>query len=287
MTEKKCSIVVVTGMSGAGKTTVLKILEDLGYEAVDNLPLSLMPQLIKEVSASTSLALGIDARTRGFDCDKLCSLCEQLKSNPLISEKIIFLDADEEKLLRRFTETRRSHPLAKNKSIRDGLAQERRVLEPLRSRADMIIDTTELKPVQLRHYIENNIIADVPREMVVSIMSFSYRQGLPREADLVFDARFLNNPYYEPELKELTGRDAAIQEYVSKDPDFSSFWKDLKGLLTLLLPRFTHEGKSYLTVAVGCTGGRHRSVYVAEKLYEWLLSEKKYTVTLTHRELDK
>lgn len=280
-------IVIVSGMSGAGKTSVLKILEDSGFEVIDNLPLSLLQQVIAGASNDSRIAVGIDARTRDFDCEKLGDLCSEIKKNPDIAEKIIFLDCDDEHLLRRFTETRRSHPLAKNKKLSDGIAQERSLMASLRDKASLVIDTTDLKISQLRAIVESEINAASVKELVVSVISFSYREGLPREADLVFDARFLRNPHYEPALRPLTGRDAAIGDYIRQDPDYSVFFNKLTDLLTVLLPRFMQEGKSRLTIAVGCTGGKHRSVYIAEQLYKWLLLQKKCIVTLTHRELDR
>ncbi|MGN0905263.1 MAG: RNase adapter RapZ [Alphaproteobacteria bacterium] len=281
-------VVIVTGMSGAGKTTALKVLEDLGYEVIDNLPLALLPSLAQETDPNRPpLAVGVDARTRGFDGERLSAFCDALLREDGVSGRIVFLDCDDGKLLRRFTETRRSHPLAKNKSVSEGLAQERRLMEPLRSKADFVIDTTDLKPADLRHYIEKHFAPGRSGGMVVSVMSFSFRQGLPGDADLVFDVRFLRNPFYEPALRPLTGRDGPIADYVAADPEFDGFFERLTGFIEPLLPRFAREGKSYLTIAVGCTGGRHRSVFTAERLYAWLLAKKEYTVTLTHRELDK
>ena len=280
-------IVIVSGVSGAGKTSVLKILEDSGFEVIDNLPLSLLRQVISDTADNSRVAVGIDARTRDFDCDKLCLLCSEVKKDPDIAEKIIFLDCDDEYLLRRFTETRRSHPLAKNKKLTDGIALERELMTPLRDKSDLVIDTSDLKISQLRTIIESEINAALVKELVVSVMSFSYREGLPREADLVFDARFLRNPFYDQNLRALTGKESSVGDYIEQDPDFSPFMNRLKDLLALLLPRFIQEGKSRLTIAVGCTGGKHRSVYIAEQLYKWLLSQKRCIVVLTHRELDK
>lgn len=280
-------IVIVSGVSGAGKTSVLKILEDSGFEVIDNLPLSLLSQVISGAADNSRVAVGVDARTRDFDCDKLCLLCAEIKKDPDIAEKIVFLDCDDEYLLRRFTETRRSHPLAKNKKLTDGIALERELMTPLREKSDLVIDTSDLKIAQLRTIVESEINAASVKELIVSVMSFSYREGLPREADLVFDARFLRNPFYDPALRSLTGREPAVGEYIEQDPDFTPFLNKLKDLLTLLLPRFLQEGKTRLTIAVGCTGGKHRSVYIAEQLYKWLLSQKQCIVVLTHRELDK
>lgn len=280
-------IVIISGVSGAGKTSVLKILEDLGFEVIDNLPLSLLRQVVSDTADNSRVAVGIDARTRDFDCDTLCLLCSEVKKAPDIAEKIIFLDCDDEHLLRRFTETRRSHPLAKNKRLTDGIALERELMTPLRDKSDLVIDTSDLKIAQLRTIIESEINAALIKELVVSVMSFSYREGLPREADLVFDARFLRNPFYDQALRPLTGKDPSVGDYIEQDPDYALFMNKLKDLLSILLPRFIQEGKARLTIAVGCTGGKHRSVYIAEQLYKWLLSQKQCIVILTHRELDK
>ena len=280
-------IVIVSGLSGAGKTSVLKILEDSGFEVIDNLPLSVLPQVIADTADNSRVAVGIDARTRDFDSEKLCDLYSEIKKDTNIAEKIIFLDCDDEHLLRRFTETRRSHPLAKNKKLSDGIAQERLLMMPLKKRSDLIIDTTDLKISQLRTMVESEINAASTKEIVVSVMSFSYREGLPREADLVFDVRFLRNPYYDATLRSHTGKDPAVGAYIEQDPDYSAFFKRLTDFISPLLPRFMQEGKSRLTIAIGCTGGKHRSVYIAEQLYKWLLSQKACIVTLTHREVDK
>lgn len=281
------ALFVITGMSGAGKTTALKALEDCGCEVIDNLPLSLLASAVSDSESSVPLAVGIDARTRDFDPAKLILTCKEFSANPAVSEKLVFLDCDDDKLLRRFTETRRSHPLAKNKGVAEGIAAERRMTASVRERADIVIDTTDLKASDLRLYVENNVISKKENEPVVSVVSFSYRQGLPREADLVFDVRFLRNPHYDPALRPMTGKDAPVAEYIAADEDFSAFFRRLTEFLEPLLPRFLREGKHYLTIAVGCTGGKHRSVCVAERLYEWLSGKKGYIVTLTHRELDK
>lgn len=279
-------IIIVSGMSGAGKSTALKVFEDLDFEVIDNLPLSLFSSVISG-AGDKPLAVGIDARTRGFDYEELCRVCTEVKKDTNIAEKVIFLDCDDEKLLRRFTETRRSHPLAKDKKLSDGIALERRMMAPLRENADTVIDTTDMKASELRHAIETQFKSLAPKDIVVSIMSFSFREGLPREADLVFDVRFLRNPHYDPELRPMTGQDAPVGAYISEDPDFPSFFKHLTDFLAPLFPRFLQEGKSHLTIAVGCTGGKHRSVYVSEQLYKWLSEKKKCIVTLTHRELEK
>ncbi|TAN46229.1 MAG: RNase adapter RapZ [Rhodospirillales bacterium] len=278
-------VVIVTGMSGAGRTSALKALEDLGYEAVDNLPLSLLTQLVRPGEIpERPLAAGIDIRTRDFGVGPVVAAIDRLIQETPIDAKLLFLDADDEVLARRFTETRRRHPLAVDRPLADGIAHERVLLAPLKERADLVIDSSRLAIGEFRHLMEAQFGLESRHRLVVFVTSFSYRQGLPREADLVFDARFLANPHYVPELKPLSGRDAKVAAYVANDPSFDDYFHRLTGLLAPLLPRFAAEGKSYLTIAVGCTGGRHRSVFVAERLAAWL-SAQGQPVELRHRDL--
>lgn len=281
------SVLIVTGMSGAGKTSALKALEDAGFEAVDNLPVALFPSLLHMTETGKPLAVGVDTRTRDFNAEKLCQLFDEMKERLNLNGKIVFFDCSDEKLLKRFTETRRSHPLAqKNKTVVDGIAEERKNLKILRDNADIVIDTTEMRAGFLKSYLCQKLLNVSTENMSVSVCSFSFRQGVPSDADLVFDVRFLRNPHYEEALRPLTGKDEDVARYIEKDTDFSLFFQKLTDFLGLLLPRYASEGKSYLTIAVGCTGGKHRSVYTAEKLYAWILSEKKYTVFIEHRALN-
>ena len=283
--KKGYRLVAVTGMSGAGKTLALKNLEDLGYEAVDNIPLSLLPALLAPNLSSRPLAVGVDIRTRDFGAANLAKHLDQIIAGTRLSARLLFMDCDDEILRRRYTETRRRHPLAVDRPLEDGIRHERELLADLRERADLIIDTTTLPPAELKRALTLSFKLDDDPSLVVFVTSFSYRNGLPREADLVFDARFLDNPYYQVELRALDGRNEAIRAFVEKDPGFNQYFVSLKQLLEPLLPRFAREGKSYLTIAVGCTGGRHRSVVVAEKLFAWLKG-KEATVELRHRELE-
>lgn len=280
------SVVLVTGMSGAGKTTALKALEDNGFEVIDNLPVALLPSLFSQKNAEKPLAVGIDMRTRDFDAQKIYDMFKELKMSAGLNEQIVFLDCSDEKLLKRFTETRRAHPLAKNKSIAEGIAEERNRLELLRTNADFIVDTTRMRAAELARYIEKNVVGAMSRKTVVTVCSFSYRDGVPAQADLVFDVRFLRNPHYDLVLRPLTGKDAAVADYIRQDKDFGAFFTKITDLLSLLLPRYVEEGKSYLTIAIGCTGGKHRSVFTAESLYAWLLEKKMYTVVLEHHALE-
>ena len=280
-------VVIVTGMSGAGRSTALKALEDLGYEAVDNLPLSLLSSLLSPGNGGgRALAIGVDARTRDFGGAPFIEQLEALTTREDLHVRLLFLDCDSEVLQRRFSETRRRHPVTPDRRVTDGITGERRLLGPLRDRADEVIDTTDMAIGDLKRRLDSNYALDVAPGLAIFIMSFAYRRGLPHEADLVFDARFLKNPHYEDELRALTGQDAPIGEFIDRDPDFASYFGNLTRLLEPLLPRFSAEGKSYLTIAVGCTGGKHRSVYIAEKLNDWL-TEQGERVIINHRDLNR
>lgn len=280
-------VVFVTGLSGAGKSTALKSLEDAGYEAVDNLPLSLLPALVRAgTDANKSLAIGIDTRTRDFAVQPVLAALAELRQSPDVDARLLFLDADDEVLRRRFTETRRRHPLAYDRPVIDGIQAERALLWPLKERADIAIDTSGSTLAELRLQVQERLADDLRPGLVVAVVSFAYRWGLPREADLVFDVRFLANPHYVPELQPKTGRDAAVGTYIERDSGFRPFFDGLTAMLGALLPRYEREGKSYLTVACGCTGGKHRSVYVAERLAQWLQDQGR-KVNLVHRDIER
>lgn len=275
--------VIVTGLSGAGKTSALKVLEDLGYEAVDNLPVLLLSALVQG-GGDRPLAVGIDIRTRDFGVEPVLAEIDRIMAETGRDVRLLFLDCDDEVLRRRFTETRRRHPLAADRPLIDGIRHERGLVGPLKRRADVVFDTSNLAPGEFKRVLSSHFGLDGDRGLLVFVTSFAYREGLPREADLVFDARFLANPHYVPELKPLTGRDDGVAAYVAADPAFPGFFESVTRLLAPLLPRFAAEGKSYLTIAIGCTGGRHRSVYVAERLAQWL-KDQGARVELRHREL--
>ena len=277
------TLLLVTGMSGAGRSTTLSHLEDLGYESIDNLPLDLVERLVA-ADSGRPMALGIDTRTRHFAVQPILEQLEQHFEDPDLRVTLLFLDCGDEVLGRRFTETRRRHPLAKGRPVADGIAAERRLISPLRERADLVIDTTGLAPAELRRILAGHFSPCAAAGMVICVTSFSYRNGLPRDADLVFDVRFLKNPHYDPALRPLTGCERAVADYVAEDPNFEPFFGRLTDLLAPLLPGYRREGKNYLTFALGCTGGRHRSVVVAERLARWL-EDSGETVTLLHRDL--
>jgi UPF0042 nucleotide-binding protein len=274
-------IVIVTGMSGAGRSSCLKALEDMGFEAVDNLPLELMARLLPGAEpAARHLAIGVDTRTRAFAPETLLGL---LRSGEAATT-LLFLECDDEILRRRFTETRRRHPLAVDRPVGDGIARERGLLAPLKAEADLVIDTSLLAVADLRRLLVERFAPAPGAGPALSIVSFAYRQGLPREADLVFDVRFLANPHYVDALRPLTGLDAEVRAHVRADPDLATFLDRLESLLVPLLPRYHAEGKSYLTIGIGCTGGRHRSVFVAEVLAARLRAVD-CAVRVVHREL--
>jgi UPF0042 nucleotide-binding protein len=275
-------LLIITGLSGGGHTTALRLLEDIGYEAVDNLPLSLLGN-VTSGAPHQPIAIGIDSRTRGFSPAALAEQLDHLKAGRR-DVRLIFLVCSDEVLQRRFTETRRRHPLAVDRPVADGIRRERELLAPLHEMADLVIDTSELRIGDLKRVLTSHFAADRTASLAIAVISFSYRQGLPREADLVLDAPFLRNPHYEAGLRDLTGRDAEVVRFIEADSGFAPFFAGLTGLLLPLLPRFEQEGKSYLTLAVGCTGGKHRSVMVAERLAAWLRAQGQ-SVELRHRDL--
>ncbi|MGJ3261093.1 MAG: RNase adapter RapZ [Rhodospirillales bacterium] len=296
MTKRDTSsnrILLVSGVSGAGKSSALKLLEDIGFEAVDNMPLALIGRLIpglegtdKTAGDSHPLAIGVDIRTRDFEAARLLALLDQIEATANVEVSLLFMDCDDEVLGRRYEETRRRHPLAADRPVIDGIRRERRVMEPLRARADYVIDTTDFALGDLKAHLEHSFgIADDPG-LAIFVTSFSFKRGLPRDADLVFDVRFFRNPHYDNALRPLTGRDKAVQDHIVKDEAFEGYFDHLTGMLGPLLPRYRAEGKSYLTIAFGCTGGRHRSVFIAERFHSWL-KEHGWRAQIRHRDLDK
>lgn len=277
-------LVLVTGMSGAGRSTALRVLEDEGYEAIDNLPLRLLTAVVNEVGLQRPIAVGVDIRTRDFAAGPVLEQLDRLAGQSRFAITLLFVDCDDEVLVRRFTETRRRHPLAQGRPVADGIAVERRLVAPLRARADLVVDSSHLTPADLRQQLLGRFGLEGAQGMSVFVTSFSFRQGLPREADLVFDVRFLANPHYDPALRPFSGQDAAVADYVAADPGFGPFFEHLTAMLAGLLPRYEREGKSYLTIALGCTGGRHRSVFVAERLAVWLRGGGR-AVHLAHRDI--
>ena len=290
-------VVVVTGLSGGGKASILHALEDVGYDAVDNPPLGLVEGLATR--ADRDIAIGVDARTRGFNADLVLDTLANLRRNPALLPELVFVWADEATLLRRYTETRRRHPLAPLGRVTEGIEIEQEITARLREAASLIIDTSELPLARLRQLIERHFGprgAENDARMVISLISFAYAKGLPKEADLVFDARFLRNPHYDPMLRPRSGLDPEVGKYIRADQDYAGYLSRITDLVDLVLPRFVSEGKKYATIGIGCTGGRHRSVYLIECLATHLTSRLTamreagesgldWRQTVTHREL--
>ena len=279
------TLLFVTGPSGAGRSTAIKALEDIGFEAIDNLPLSLLPRLIDGPPAR-SLALGLDVRNRDFSTNALIAAIDNMTTALGDGVQVLYLDADEDTLLRRYSETRRTHPMASAGTPQLGIASEREVLGPIKARADFVIDTSQMSPHELRAEIEHLFAPSDGRRLGVSVQSFSYKRGLPRGLDIVLDCRFLRNPHWEPDLRALDGRDAAVGDYVAGDARFAEFFQRVTDLVTLVLPAHKDEGKSYLSIGFGCTGGQHRSVFLAESL-ALSLAQAGWQVSKRHREMER
>lgn len=282
-------MLLISGLAGAGRTTALRALEDLGYEAIDNLPLELLPHLVSGIASGDSqgpIAIGIDSRSRGFSSGAFLSLIESLRADPRFDLALVFLDCSDDVLIRRFTETRRRHPLAPDRNAADGIAQERSLMFPVRAIADLVVDTSNRSMAELKRLMTERFALERKPGLAVTVISFSYRMGVPREADLVFDVRFLSNPHYVDSLQPLDGENPEVARFIERDPALAGFMTTLDALIMPLLPSYEREGKSYLTIAVGCTGGKHRSVYVAKKLAA-ALGDSGRPVALIHRDLTR
>ncbi|WP_170366299.1 RNase adapter RapZ [Ruegeria arenilitoris] len=279
-------IVLVTGPSGAGRSTAIHVLEDLGYEAIDNLPMGLLLRLMEGADPSRPMALGIDARNRDFSTIGFIELVAKLGRMSQVDLSTLYLDCSDDVLLRRFSETRRRHPVATDAGPETGIRQEKELLEPIREIADTLIDTSVLNVHQLRSEVERWFAPEGGRHLAVSIESFSYKRGLPLGLDMVFDCRFLANPYWRPELREADGRNPDVASYVQADTNYAAFFERVVELLLSLLPAFKAEGKTHLSVAFGCTGGQHRSVAMAEAVAK-ALAEQGQPVAIRHREMER
>ena len=280
------SVVLVTGPSGAGRSTAIKALEDLGYEVIDNLPLSLLPRLLEGPPPTRPLALGVDVRNRDFSTAALIETIDRLTGKGQLSAQVLYMDAAEEDLVRRYSETRRRHPLAPAGTPLEGISSERELLIPIRARADVLIDTTGMSPHDAKAEVEKWFGTDEGRKLGVTLHSFSYKRGLPRGMDIVMDCRFLQNPHWIEDLRKLDGRDPKVAAFVAADPRFAAFFDQVKGLADLLLPAHRDEGKSHLSIGFGCTGGKHRSVAMTERLAE-ALAQDGWHVSKRHRELER
>ncbi|MDJ1008887.1 MAG: RNase adapter RapZ [Paracoccaceae bacterium] len=279
-------LVFVTGASGAGRLTAINALADLGFEAIDNLPLGLLDRLLAAGPLDQSMALGIDTRNRDFTADGIVAAVDRLDADDDHAVDLLYLDCRPEVLLRRFSETRRRHPMALEENPEIGIEREIELLAPVRARADILVDTSDLTPHDLRAELTRLFAGSDRAAPVLSVQSFSYKRGLPRGTDLVFDVRFLANPHWEADLRPLDGRDPGVADYVASDPRFQGFFDRVSDLVRWLLPAYIAEGKTYLTIGFGCTGGQHRSVAVAEMLAS-ALGDEGWPVSVRHRELER
>lgn len=279
-------LVLVTGPSGAGRSTAIDALEDLGFEVIDNLPLSLIPRLIDGPPLARPIALGMDVRNRDFNATALIETIDGLTRDPRVMLDVLYLDCAPGELIRRYAQTRRRHPLAPAETPAEGVAREIDLLAPIRVRADHLIDTSEMSPHDLKADLARWFGQGAMQRLAVSLQSFSYKRGLPRGVDMVFDCRFLQNPYWSPELRDLDGRDPAVGDFIRADARFDAFFEKLRDLLLLLLPASAEEGKAHLSIGFGCTGGQHRSVAIVEILGN-SLADAGWAVSKRHRELER
>jgi len=280
-------LVILTGLSGSGKSTVLRAFEDMGFYCVDNLPVELIP-IFAELHAAgegdfARAALLVDAR-EGAQLEKLPPLLKHLRKDHPIT--LVYIDATDDALLRRYSETRRPHPLGKALSVRESLQHERAIMEPIRKLADVVIDSTQFNVHELRHFVTERFKNPDKRPMLVSVVSFGYKYGVPTDSDLVFDVRFLPNPHFVPKLRRYTGKDPKVRDYIESFPQTGQFLRRIEGLLVYLIPHYIREGKSYLTISFGCTGGKHRSVMLAEQVKK-SLDKRGYSAKVIHRDIEK
>jgi UPF0042 nucleotide-binding protein len=280
-------LVILTGLSGSGKSTVLKAFEDMGFYCVDNLPVELIP-IFAELHAAgegdfARAALLVDAR-EGLQLEKLPGLLRHLRREHPIT--LVFIEANEDALLRRYSETRRPHPLGKDFSVRESLHHERVLMDPIRKLADVVIDSSQFNVHELRQFVNQRFRSESKRPMLVSLVSFGFKFGVPTDADLMFDVRFLPNPHFVPKLRPFTGKDPQVRRYIRSFPQTGEFLRRMQGLLTYLIPHYIEEGKSYLTIAFGCTGGKHRSVMMSESMRP-SLEKRGYATRVVHRDINK
>ncbi len=282
---KPQKLIVVSGPSGAGRSTAINVLEDLGFEAIDNVPLSLIPRLTHG-ELTRPLAIGLDVRNRDFSIDGVKDLLAQLRGRDDIEAQLLFLEANEDTLVRRYSETRRRHPLAPDEPAIQGIRKEAELLLPLREKAEFLLDTSDLSPHDLKASLTEWFGEEGGSLFGVSVQSFSYKRGAPKGVDMTFDCRFLKNPYWEPALRKMTGLDPAVGKHIQTDPRFDAFLTKVTELLLMLLPAFRDEGKAHLSIGFGCTGGQHRSVFVTEEV-AMALAKQGWQVSKRHREIDR
>lgn len=283
---KPRKLILVTGPSGAGMSTATKALEDAGFEAIDNLPLRLVTRLLDDEGAEKPMSLGLDLRNRDFSADAVLELLSDLEARGDVAPQLLYLECQPDEILRRYSTTRRRHPIIQAPSLAEGIAHEIDLLRPLRNRADVLIDTSDLNPHELRAEVETWFAPNGNHQIAVQLQSFSYKRGLPRSADMVFDCRFLRNPHWDAKLRPLDGRDNTVQDHVAGDERFAGFFEKVRDIALYILPGAQEEGKSYLTIAFGCSGGKHRSVTLVERLAQDL-AQAGWQVSKRHRELDR
>lgn len=286
MTKNKRRVLLVTGLSGAGLSTALKMLEDLGYKAIDNLPLALADPLLKQKKGGQKpVAIGIDSRAWDFSASALLEKTAYLKNKKDMRVSLVFITCDDNILQRRFTETRRVHPLAAGRPVASGIALEKKMMRKVKKAADHVIDTSAIKAHDLRRLMAGHFRLEQGKKIFVSVISFGFKNGLPQDADLVFDVRFLDNPHWNKKLRPLSGLDKNVAVKIAKDKSYEPFFQQMTTLIAPLMPRYYQGGKNYLTIAFGCTGGRHRSVFTAHEMHKWL-KDKGYPTSLYHRDID-
>ncbi len=279
-------LVLLTGPSGAGRTTAIKALEDSGFETIDNLPIGLLDRFLTDQPLQRPMALGLDVRNRDFSPQALLEALQLLAGVQGAEPELLYLDCRADVLARRYSETRRRHPMAPDGEPADGIQRELTLFEPVKMQADVLIDTSELSPHELRAAVEEQFAPREGQSLALTVKSFSYKRGLPQSADMVFDCRFLRNPHWQPELREMDGGDAPVVDYVTQDPAFAPFFETLTTMVQALLPSYIAEGRSHLMIAFGCTGGRHRSVFVADSVAA-ALAQQGWRVSIRHRELKR
>ena len=279
-------LILITGPSGAGRSTAFHALEDLGFEVIDNLPFSLIPRLIDGPPLGRPIALGVDVRNRDFNATAVIELIDTLTRDPRVALDVLYLDCSPAVLISRYSQTRRRHPVTEAATPAEGIEREMDLLAPIRVRADHLIDTSDMSPHDLKAEIGQWFDPGEDHRLALSVQSFSYKRGLPRGLDMVFDCRFLANPHWMPALRDKDGRDPAVSAHIEQDPRFAEFFHRLQDLVLMLLPAQLDEGKAHLAIGFGCTGGQHRSVAVAEKLAK-VLAEAGWPVSKRHRELER
>jgi len=285
-TQKHANIVLVTGPSGAGRSTAINVFEDMGYETIDNMPLSLLPQLLSGLPNGSKVALGVDIRTRDFNVGTVLDIQEDINGREGFDSTLLFLDCGTDVLVRRYSETRRRHPLLPDDAPEFGIAEEKKILSKLQVTADTLIDTSKLSPHDLKAELIKWFGDAKRNHMAITLQSFSYKRGAPRGVDMTFDCRFLKNPYWDKSLRDLNGLDKPVVDYIKSDDRFSEFFDRLRGLCGFLLPAYIDEGKAHFSIGLGCTGGQHRSVCMTEELGK-SLADSGWHVSIRHKELDR